>query len=408
MNNIRALTTTLVIAYVVCAIMPEEWIAKTHLGVVPLDCLILTFVCCSLYVELFGSPTALTPALLGGVAALALMGTYGYVRGNIDKYSLKFFVADVYYFASFLAGLAFGHSRDRTTRGRIVTTIGWVAAAGIIVNYAGLFMGLLGTQLNVPKGRQVTGSIFVSCGILLILLPWTSMARLGSERRRTGWRVFIFFALAAATVLLSGTRSTLLAILFVLLLCGALNPQWRNKRLFPRLLGASLLLALLLASGLPVFETVLFERLATQGVVDESRSTEVSMLWGQISRDVVLGQGMGSRFISDVVVEGDPLASAPHIGILTFLMKGGVLVFAAYAIAPLVRALRVFFSAKSLTIERGAASSMLVYIALSCMSGGWNPIGLFLYGLAASAITGEAKRLERVHAFGSAPLETPA
>jgi hypothetical protein len=191
-------------------------------------------------------------------------------------------------------------------------------------------------------------------------------------------------------------------------LCGALNPQWRNKRLFPRLLGASLLLALLLASGLPVFETVLFERLATQGVVDESRSTEVSMLWGQISRDVVLGQGMGSRFISDVVVEGDPLASAPHIGILTFLMKGGVLVFAAYAIAPLVRALRVFFSAKSLTIERGAASSMLVYIALSCMSGGWNPIGLFLYGLAASAITGEAKRLERVHAFGSAPLETPA
>jgi hypothetical protein len=408
MSRIRAVTTIAVIAYVICMILPEMWTEKLHIGEIPLSSLILACIACLVFVQLFGTPDAISRRLLGGVVALVLMAVCGYVRGNIDTYTLKFFVADVYFFTAFLVGLAFGATRRKEELARIVKWISGIATAGIVLTYIALFTGLLAPSSVVPADRQVTGSIFVATSVLLIVLPWASVTSSRVDRSQSELKLFVVLGTSAATALLSGTRSLFLLVLFVTTLCWALKPQRLKLRFFVQLLLGLAMAAVLLVSGLPIFETVLFERIATHGIVDETRSMEVSMLWDQLSNDVIWGQGMGSRFISDVVIDGDPLASAPHIGILTFLMKGGVLAFAVYALAPALGALLVFFSSRSLNTQRGAAASILVFIALACMSGGWGPLLLFAYGLAISAAAGDVPRRLPPPAFRATPIKAPA
>ena len=41
--------------------------------------------------------------------------------------------------------------------------------------------------------------------------------------------------------------------------------------------------------------------------------------------------------------------------------------------------------------RRGAAASVIMFVATGCMSGGWSPLALFAYGLAFSSMLGEGE-----------------
>jgi hypothetical protein len=140
------------------------------------------------------------------------------------------------------------------------------------------------------------------------------------------------------------------------------------------------------------FNSDVFQRLGNTQGSSEARTIELVLFWAQVSGDLVTGQGMGSRFVSNVIVEGDPLASAPHIGIVTLLMKGGVGAFFAFVILPLFIALKVFFSKRKSRLRRASAGSVLLYVALACQSGGWDPLLMFIYGLAISVMVSGASR----------------
>lgn len=380
--------TGLVIAYVICMILPETWIASLHFGDVPAGSLILACACCLLFVQLVRNRSALSAGLVASFAALVLMTVHGYVRGNIETYSLKYFAADLYCFTAFLAGFAVSRLTSPANLARLPSRIAGVATAGLVITYAALFAGVVQAGIPVPDDRKVTSSIFEASTLLLILLPWASVARnSGGSRRLTSAMLVV----SLVTGWLSGTRSIIILTLFAALLCWWLKQHRFDGPFFLRLTVSVALATALLVTGLPARTTALIARVAETQVADESRYVEVSMLWRQLADDAVAGQGMGSRFVSNVVIRGNPMASAPHIGIVTFLFKGGWLGFAAYAIAPSILALVLFFGPNH-NVQRGAAASVFMFLATACLSGGWEPLPMLAYGMAVSATSSEWRR----------------
>jgi hypothetical protein len=233
-------------------------------------------------------------------------------------------------------------------------------------------------------------SIFNAVVLLLIVLPWTTVSALQSDAKG-GWRTCFLFATVVGTGLLSATRSIIIVAVFA----GCLYLILKRKRF-----GANFLLRLTVGLGivplvlmwlLPLVGTFVIDRFRNTQLGEEARAGEISLWWPQINNDLVAGQGMGSRFVSNVVVNGSPLASAPHIGIVTFLMKGGVPLFLAYAVVPLILAVRILFSPSLPKEQRGAAASVLAFIGLACLSGGWFPLHMFAYGLAIASMMPERR-----------------
>jgi len=92
------------------------------------------------------------------------------------------------------------------------------------------------------------------------------------------------------------------------------------------------------------------------------------------------GKGFGSRFESCIDKGGEFLAFAPHVGVFTPLLKGGVVSFALLIIFPLGTALYRLFRLNQCAIGLSLSAAVVLYCAQASMSGGWNFIALFLYG----------------------------
>jgi hypothetical protein len=329
---------------------------------------------------------------------LVFVMVLGYIRGNIEQYSLKFFVADVFCLVSLLSGFLLAGTRRRDEMARFVSRIAVIAAVIIFATYLAIFAGVISPE-DAPEGRVFTLSIFNAVGMLVVLFPWASLSTFRTKTRTSwrtppGWRTGFLFAAVLATGVLSATRSIILLSVLVGCLYGFLTARRARWLLYLRLSVGLVVLFGLLLSGLPLFEGFVFERLRNTDVQEEARYDELTLWWSQVSEDILIGQGMGSRFVSNVIADGSPLASAPHIGIVTFLMKGGVLMFSAYALLPLILALRAMLSVRLPNEQRGAAASVIAFIGLASLSGGWSPLVLFGYGMALSGMLDEAGQMQ--------------
>jgi len=124
------------------------------------------------------------------------------------------------------------------------------------------------------------------------------------------------------------------------------------------------------------------ERVLSNDSLDDPRMAEMHMLFSQLPSNLVFGFGLGTFFVSPIGSGemGDGLATVPHIGILTPLVKGGVLFGIVGTIWPLFLALRE-------TIIRGSdvaasyANGIIIYYFISCLSGGWHYSETAILGL---------------------------
>ena len=383
MSRYEPLTKALLIAYVVSMIVPEIWRSTFHLGEVPIAAVIMAALGCVLLLQLLVSPASIESGMVVGAGALALMTVRGYLRGNIDTYTLKFFASDVYSFAAFVSGYALARIRSQSNYVRMISL---VAAVAVVLTYVALFAGLLTPVFRDNSERFVTMSIFGATGILLILVPLASVTQ-------SGWQTILMLIILAAASLLSATRTLLLVTILAAMLCMVVRKHRFDGRFLLRSAAVVTLLLMVFLSEESLFNTSVFHRLASTDLGEEARFVELSLFWPQVSDDLLAGQGMGSRFVSNIVIQGNSLASATHVGIVTFLMKGGVIAFLAFAVTPLLVALRMVFSSRHSQLRRGGAASVLIFIALACMSGGWDPLALFGYGLAISVMAGGSGRL---------------
>jgi hypothetical protein len=125
---------------------------------------------------------------------------------------------------------------------------------------------------------------------------------------------------------------------------------------------------------------MLEKRLASTTIVEEPRYLEVKSLFQQLSKwDIVFGTGFGSRYAAYGTGVSD-LAFAPHVGVLAFLQKGGVMLFLLCAVLPAAAALWRLFAERTGTIKLTCWGSVLIYLFVSSLSGGWYIFPLFLYG----------------------------
>jgi hypothetical protein len=228
----------------------------------------------------------------------------------------------------------------------------------------------------------------------MIMLPWASVSALYKNKKgiaRPGW----LYLVTVATGFASATRTIIIGSILIALLYFLLKRRRMGVGFIIRFCAATLVGIAIFVSGASRIGNGLFTRLDDTQIQEESRWQEIKLWWPQVNGDLAFGQGMGSRFVSNVVVNGNSLASAPHLGILTFLMKGGVLLFLCCAIFPGLKAVRIILTPSIAESERGAAASVLMFIGLSCLSGGWYPLSLFAYGLAIVSMTPERGKRKR-------------
>jgi hypothetical protein len=235
----------------------------------------------------------------------------------------------------------------------------------------------------------------------MILLPWAAVS--AKYARKTsfqgpGW----LYLTIIATGFLSATRSILIGAALIGLLYFLIKRRRMGTGFILRLCAVLLVALGILVSGFSRFGSNAFRRMEGTQIEQETRWREVELWWPQVKGDIALGQGLGSQFISNVVNNGNPLESALHVGILTFLMKGGILLFLCCAILPLVKAVGTILTPSLSETRRGAAASALMFIALSCISGGWYPLSLFAYGMAICGMMTESRMSSPQIARGSA------
>lgn len=128
----------------------------------------------------------------------------------------------------------------------------------------------------------------------------------------------------------------------------------------------------------------LIKRFSRREIASEERITELHQLLSEYGPDMFVGRGLGSAFHS-VTFDKDGLnyTAAPHIAIVTLLMKGGVAAFLLGIVLPAMLALRGVIFADS-PEEYGVCVGVLLYLAYSSISGGWTFPQLFGYGFCLS------------------------
>jgi len=169
-----------------------------------------------------------------------------------------------------------------------------------------------------------------------------------------------------------GARSVLIQVVVATLLC---------LPLYARRLPRTLLYSgvVLLSIGVGVFaqyspalsQNYAVQRLQQTDVQDEERTVEIGLLLSYIGWHAVFGLGNGSGFPSITVREGEDFAAYPHLSILAPFQKGGIPAMAVFVFSPLAMLLIVLSRRGFSPLQQEAATSALLYLLYSCMSGTW-------------------------------------
>jgi O-antigen ligase len=131
------------------------------------------------------------------------------------------------------------------------------------------------------------------------------------------------------------------------------------------------------------------------------RVNEIQWLFEQLGDDYISGWGFGSVFYSTIRYHNRLFESAPHIGIVTPLLKGGLIMAVAFIVIPLAMCLGAL---RRRTPEaRAAMGCVLVYIVTASLSGGWYPYQTLMFGVGVGMAT--IKRRPRPEFAG--PIREP-
>jgi hypothetical protein len=137
---------------------------------------------------------------------------------------------------------------------------------------------------------------------------------------------------------------------------------------------------------------ILADRIMSTDVAEDYRYMEVEMMFDQLRDNLFRGEGFGSRFESCIGRHGEKLAFAPHVAVLTFWFKGGLLIFLATAILPAMRAAYQLALTPTWPVATACWGGALLYLVQASMSGGWNFHALFLFGAFLSLAINSAHR----------------
>ena len=138
------------------------------------------------------------------------------------------------------------------------------------------------------------------------------------------------------------------------------------------------------------------DRVSYDGFMSVDRLEEAKLMFEQLNLSLLFGRGLGGSFYSNVVTTTSPdgLATALHIGILTPLLKAGILGLFVLFIYPFFFCTKGILSKKTSLMQKGICASILVFLLQATISGGYHYSNLIVVGivLGALAIAREADK----------------
>jgi hypothetical protein len=376
----QGLTDLFLGAALLCSGIPETLLPDMRIDEVPFAVILFGI---ALLLALFES---ISLAHIGSLAhrrlAVPLLAfMFMALSGAMRRADFRWWGIDVTMFLGLPFGIYWTERRGPIRAISRLNTFAVVAAAFLVFNLAGLSLGFI-TPVQ-ENGRVFTYALYDCVNFLSLCLPGLFVAAKTAETR---WHSVLrtLFACSAATLILaagclSATRSV------VLTGCGALLLSFwaaARNRLTAALIAASAFIAISLTVSSLATNSFLLDRLFSTHLREEDRFTEAQMMFEDLNgvSEVTFGKGMGSRFRSCVVIDGDDRAIAPHVGILATMYKGGIVTFGAVVVLPIIGVLLQLFRTDIRSRQVGCAAGAIAYLILGSMSGGWTYELLFLYG----------------------------
>jgi hypothetical protein len=376
------------IAFLVWMVIPEIWTKPIYLGPLPMPFIFTQILVLSLLAEgLFRRiPQCSFLWLVAGAVAYAIVRSA--LANDHNNWDEKYFASDLWTIQGFAAGILWARRRslpEIATMGRVLAGVIVPAAISTI---AGLYLGVIRPGDDEYSNRIHTSSLWNIGTIALFMWPILRASARLHHRRGEGRPVWDGYLRTCTTSLvpaalviavITTTRSLLIAALCIYVVVRCTEPKRTVGQGFAAT--AALVVVLCATATLATLVRVkgytIWDRF--QQTTEETRGNELSWMFEQLGNEVISGWGFGSLFYSPIRYNNRPLESAPHVGIATFVLKGGLVMVVTFVIVPLILSVR---SLSGRTPKALAANGcVLVYMATACLSGGWYPYQMLLYGV---------------------------
>jgi hypothetical protein len=393
----------IILTYTYIAI-PETIIphAYRYVGPAPLE-YPLFYVCFGLLLlDSMINGLRLTKLLLFSYIATLYMLFLGIAYG----YELRNLVQDASYFFGIVAGMSLAARRSFLGVTRILARIRDIYFVMVPSTMILMSLGMvpLAFEIDATGGRMIVQNLFFPVCFLAVVLPFlTTMENVFPDIKTfIGKRLGFLFGLATvlAAAIVTGTRT----LAGLALLCGLVwAPIQMRQRKWAVLIQALVIVlwsTFFFGEHASITAGVLsarFQKFQESDITQETRYLEARGLLRKIKGHELTGLGFGSHFQMGYVVarSGRSWSLAAHIGVLNFLLKGGVLVFIGFVIVPFFLAIRRFiFPIPGQKVLTALWGGIAIHLTLSCISGGYNFPTMFAYGILLSLALNEERRLK--------------
>jgi hypothetical protein len=399
--RVKLFSDACLFAVLVWMVIPEVWTKPVTLGSVPLHFVFAQLLWISLTLE-----GLLQKRRSSGLFWLLLAAT-GYATARAffvadrNHWDLKYFVSDLWTVQVFL--LAFLWSRRRSISE--IEAVCRVTAAVVIpivaLTIAGLYLDVIKPADQEYSDRLYTSSLWAGGSIAQFL--WAILFACGSTAERGPapgglWRAYLRMCVqllvpaALLVAVFTATRS-LLIVTLIMYFAARLSEPMRNTQ---RSIATVSVLIIFLSLGLGLSSVTrmkgysVLDRFEQADELQSGRGVELQSLFEQLGDDYVSGWGFGSLFYSPIKYQNRLFETAPHVGIVTFLLKGGLIMGVIFVFVPVAMCVRSLWT--KAPVARAATGCVLVYLTTACMSGGWYPYQMMMFGVGVGMVSLQQRR----------------
>ncbi|MEQ1884650.1 MAG: hypothetical protein ABL967_06285 [Bryobacteraceae bacterium] len=371
--------------------LPEIWTRAFMVGPVPLHFVFTQVWWVTLLAERCYRQTVSSKYFWLLITAITYSSACAVWESGNNNWDLKYFVSDLWTMQVFVLGMLWARRRTLLQLAAFFRLLSGVLVPLAIGTAAGVYLGFIRPAGIEYSDRLYTSSLWNIACVAQFIWPIVGSVRAYSKRIGAGKRGIrhaylrncarLMIPVALFIAIFTATRSLLLisALVFGFL--------WlmERKRTSQQILIGTMALLLFLTAGLTLASVIrvkgysVLDRFAQAELASEGRLIELRWMFEQLGDDFLSGWGFGSLFYSTIRYQGRLFETAPHIGIATSLLKGGIFLAIVFVVIPVVKCAIGLMKRTPAAIA--AAGCVLVYVVTASLSGGWYPFQTLMFGV---------------------------
>lgn len=388
---VRSCSDLCIIAILVWNATPEMWTKPVTVWSAPLHFAITQGLWLLLVVEKLGRkvpPSKFFWLLLAAIGYTAARAGFANDRNNWD---LKYFVIDLWTVQTFVLGFLWSRRRSLTELAKVFQITSGIVIPLVLITTIGLYFGVIKPIDNEYSDRLYTSSLWSAGCVAQFMWPILCACRSAPNewsRLRTlmaaGYLQACGRFLVSATLFIAMFTATRSLLVVSVVTCAAIWLMEPRRTSQQRVVAVVVQISfvgagLTLASVTKVKGYSVIDRFQGADLTGEVRINELQWLFEQLGDDFLSGWGFGSVFYSSIRYHNRQFEAAPHIGIVTPLLKGGLVLTTALIFVPIAMCLAALW--RRSPEARAAAGCVLVYLVTASLSGGWYPYQTLMFGV---------------------------